>query len=299
MSHNYRFDGHSFFLTYSQCELTVADVWEKLRTIKPVLWARIARESHADGGLHIHACGHWAGRVTSRNPRFLDIAGVHPNIQPMRSVARALEYVAKDGEFTDHGVVPAEDEHGTDWVALAETVTRADFMRAAFAARMAQNWAREFWELGNAENNDVAEQNFDDAMLQREDPSLWLQEPSTVLSTVVIGPTGVGKSSWALRVAPKPALWVRHLDVLRCFRKGFHRSIIFDDMAFDHMPRQTQIYVVDQNQDAQIHCRYGYARVPAHTIKIFTANSWPFVEDPAIRRRVHLVLVGENPYALH
>lgn len=105
----------------------------------------------------------------------------------------------------------------------------------------------------------------------------------------MVGPTGCGKTSWAKRVAPKPALWVRHIDVLREFREGYHQSIIFDDMSFKHMPQQAQVHLTDWHNKSHIHCRYGHATVPAKTVKIFTCNEYPFIQDPAVKRRVHLI----------
>lgn len=81
------------------------------------------------------------------------------------------------------------------------------------------------------------------------------------------------------------------MDVLRSFRAGYHKSIIFDDMAFSHLPREAQIHITDTSDEAHIHCRYGYAIIPAGVQKIFTANIYPFLVDPAIERRLYKIKV--------
>lgn len=112
------------------------------------------------------------------------------------------------------------------------------------------------------------------------------------LALVLVGPTGCGKTVWARRHAPKPALFVRHLDRLREFNPNYHKSIIFDDMKFTHMPTQAQIHLVDQYCHSDIHCRYTTASIPPGTPKIFTCNERPFEDHPAIRRRIHYVQVN-------
>lgn len=105
-------------------------------------------------------------------------------------------------------------------------------------------------------------------------------------TTVVVGPSGCGKTTWATKRGPKPALFVSHIDDLKCFRHTFHKSIIFDDMDFKHLPTTCQIHLVDQQNPRSIHVRYGTVKLPANVCKIFTCNEFPFVEHEAIRRRI-------------
>lgn len=105
-------------------------------------------------------------------------------------------------------------------------------------------------------------------------------------TTVVVGPSGIGKTTWAKKRSPKPALMCSHIDDLRSFRPNFHKAIIFDDMDFKHIPTTGQIHLVDQHDPRSIHVRYGTVKLPAHLCKIFTCNDFPFVEHEAIRRRI-------------
>jgi len=106
-----------------------------------------------------------------------------------------------------------------------------------------------------------------------------------IKSVVMIGPSGVGKTQWALGHF-RNALFVTHTDDLLRFQEDVHDGIIFDDMNFTHMPRTCQIHLVDWDQPRSIHCRYSVARIPKHTKKIFTCNEYCFTTDAAIRRRV-------------
>lgn len=286
----FKFDSASCFLTYAQSNLTHDAIYEKLRSIGDVVWARICTEQHADGQPHQHAVAKFSKRVQSRDVRLFDIAEQHPNIQPIRSIKRALEYVTKEGEFSDYGTVPSGEGEDIDWMAAAATHTEPEYYKMALSAKVPFMYAKRFWDLGSKTTTHEITDAFEPD-LTRECLDLLVRTPSTEQSTVVIGPTGCGKTSWAKRNAQKPALWVRHMDVLRAFRPGYHKSVIFDDMSFLHLPREAQIHITDTTDEAHIHCRYGYAVIPAGVQKIFTANSYPFIQDEAIDRRVYAIVI--------
>lgn len=105
---------------------------------------------------------------------------------------------------------------------------------------------------------------------------------------MIVGPPGVGKTTWAKRFSEKPALWVTHMDDLKLLTDE-HKTIIFDDLDFQHMPRTAQIHIVDQENARTIHIRYKVIHIPANITKIFTANTFPFVYDEAINRRINLI----------
>jgi len=284
----FKFDSATCFLTYAQSDLSIDQVYQFLQSIKPVTWARICKENHADGGTHIHAVARWSTRVQSRNSRFLDIGSQHPNIQTIRSIKHALNYVAKDGEFEDFGTVPSDGGSDINLLEAAATCSEAEYYKLCLQKRIPYQYANKFWQLGAKHSCEIGEDYVPD--LTRESMELMLT-PLPLGTTVLVGASGIGKTSWAKRLAPKPALWVRHLDVLRTFRTKYHKSIIFDDMSFLHLPRETQIHLTDQTDEAHIHCRYGHAVIPANTPKIFTANNYPFLEDPAIDRRVTKIIL--------
>lgn len=283
----FKFDSTTFFLTYPQSEnLEWTDIADHIKSLKDLHWIRICKELHQDGTPHHHAVGKFTSRYQSRNARCFDVKGKHPNIQSIRSIRRAIEYVSKDGEFHDVGPVPSGSTENIDWMELAGNSGEAEFYKMALQQRLPFMYAKKFWDMGSKAKTCEIAINYEPD-LTRETFELLVHLPAEDKSTIVIGPTGCGKSSWAKRVAKKPALWVRHMDVLRSFKPGYHQSIIFDDMSFMHMPREAQIHIVDQSDEAHIHCRYGYAIIPANTQKIFTSNSNPFTKDPAIDRRLY------------
>lgn len=285
----FKFDSCYVFLTYPHSSFTHDEFHQWLESVCPTEWCRVASESHADGDPHVHCVAKFVRRFQSRQERVFDYQGRHPNIQQVRSVPKAIAYVAKDGQFTDYGSVPESSTKRSisEALSLAGQADEGDYLKACLEAKVPFQYAKRFRELEFADKTCVIGDDYV-ANPEWECATLQSKALSGNVCSVLVGPTGCGKSAWAKRVAPKPALWVSHIDVLRLFKPGFHQSIIFDDMAFKHMPLQAQIHLVDWVDSRQIHCRYGYATIPAGTTKIFTCNEFPFAEHPAIARRIEV-----------
>jgi hypothetical protein len=172
---------------------------------------------------------------------------------------------------------------------LAGDDDEGKFLVACVEAGLSYQYAKRFRELHYQDNSST--------LLDWDGKgTMNLQLLATELvegkSTVLIGPSGIGKTTWAKKNAPKPCLFVSHLDVLRKFRAGYHKSIIFDDMKFTHFPVQSQIHLVDWQDVRQIHCRYGCATIPANTTKVFLCNEVVFTDHPAIERRVISIIIN-------
>jgi len=112
-------------------------------------------------------------------------------------------------------------------------------------------------------------------------------------SEVIIGASGTGKTQYALSHFDRP-LVVSHIDDLKDFKPNEHDGIVFDDMDFRHLPRTAQIHLTDTDLRRSIHCRYAIFSIPKNTKKIFTCNEYPFLDDPAINRRVTVSEVSER-----
>jgi len=283
-------DGVRFFLTYPQSEFDFDDVYQFIDGINKVQWLRICREEHESGEPHMHCVFQFAKRFKSKNERVFDLSGRHPNILPVRSVGASLRYVTKGDNYKDYGPVPEcsskKEKFDVDRITQATKGDRNSYDLLCCSMGLSLQWADRIWNNENNKDSRFIDEHMAD--LHRESILLQLSTLPTEGPVVitVIGPSGCGKTSWAKRVVPKPALFVTHMDDLRAFRAGYHKGIIFDDMSFKHMPRETQIYITDWNDTRSIYCRYGNATIPAQTVKIFTANDYPFIDDPAINRRV-------------
>ncbi len=99
-----RFQGKTFLLTYAQAERIESKeaLHEHLLTFLPEKLIT-CRETHANGGVHYHAVLQFATRQDFRDERRFDWQEHHPNIVVARAPKRAVEYVAKDGDYINVG----------------------------------------------------------------------------------------------------------------------------------------------------------------------------------------------------
>lgn len=283
---SFRYDSNYLFATYAQSGgLEHQALYDFINGICAVDWARICTEHHADGNLHNHVVCKFSRRFSTRNPRVFDFSGIHPKLEPVKSVPGAIKYCGKE-QFTDFGDVPSHGSKrdASEALGLAGDPDEAKYLHACLEARVPYQYAKRFRELAFSDTTNTIGTDYE-ANLDWECEQLQQQTLPENSCAVLVGPSGIGKSAWAKRVAPKPCLWVSHLDVLRMYRPSYHKSIIFDDMSFSHMPVPAQIHLTDWTDPRQIHCRYGYASIPAKTVKIFTCNEWPFTDHQAIDRR--------------
>lgn len=291
----FRLDGQQFFLTYPHSEFDHDQLYQFLCTLEQVLWARIATEQHESGEPHVHAVFKFSKRWTSRNERVFDYEGRHPNIQSVRSATKSLDYLSKGGQFTDYGTIPSGGPRATagELLELAKSASEADYWVACAEARLPYQYAQRFRSMASSEAGTTLTEWTGQTSWMRLD--LQCIPLPSAKSIVLVGPSGCGKTTWVKSHCPKPALWVRHIDVLRSFRPDYHKSIVFDDMSFCHMPPQAQIHLVDWQDTSHIHCRYGHATIPEGTLRFFTCNVFPFTtegpEAAAIARRIHQILL--------
>jgi len=89
-----------FFLTYAQTgETTKEELRDFLVGDKGAQFFVIGKETHEDGGYHIHAYVVYEKQKRVRDARYFDYNGLHPNIQTVRDPKKCQEYCIKDGEY--------------------------------------------------------------------------------------------------------------------------------------------------------------------------------------------------------
>jgi len=278
----FRCNAHKVGLTYS-CPKDMDEhpfednewLLEKLEELNGHCQYIIARERHKSGKNHFHAWIKYDVKVETKNERYFDILGVHPNVL-FKPGPGWQHYCKKDKDFiTNLEVNPftvalacgtVEEAMNSLWVSRPQLMAvNADRIEKNFRKKMKAKPAHEVFY----------------------GPWPWpkLENFTTV---TIVGPSNIGKTQFAKTHFDNP-LMVRHIDRLKDFNPQIHDGIIFDDMSFAHTPRETQIHITDWDEDSDIHIRYGTVEIPKHTQKIFTANYNPFQEDEAILRRMEYI----------
>lgn len=283
---SFRINAKHFAITYSNTEaqnwveFNIENLCEHLISLgaEHVI---VSKELHESGDTHFHALVSYKRRKDVRSATYFDFNNVHPNIQACRNINAWTTYIKKDGNFIEQGTVK------DDVFQLCRESSREDWVSHCLTNKISFQYMDHIWESTHIPDvNTISEfEKPEGAHLAFELEHFRFENfKSQVLC--IVGPTGCGKTTWALLYAPKPALIVTHFDSLRQFRPGYHQSLIFDDMNFTHQPREAQIQLTDQHVPRTIHCRYKAVTLPSGVPKIFTANVQPFTEDPAINRRI-------------
>jgi len=285
------YNGKRFFLTYPQCQASPEELLEFLRDKAQVASYVVAREQHQDGNYHLHACVEFVGKQT-HGTHWLDFIGKHPNKQDPRNWDACKTYCKKDGDFItseeDIQIIPRAAP--LDLCPLCEEYdSEEQWMSYCCEAKIGFQYAQWAWNRMHGDFSTVIGDDHPGVVVDRLARYDFIEDGKCL---ILKGETGTGKTTWAKKNIPKPALFVSHVDELKVFRIGYHKSIIFDDVDFNHYPRTSQIALVDFDNPRQIHCRHSCARIPAGVFKVFTCNADPLLlTDEAIRRRCRVVNV--------
>lgn len=302
-AHPFRFAAKRCYLTYSDIgSLTKEDIYYTVDERWPIRYYVLGEEIHpTTGGRHVHCLIEFRTRVDTTDVTCFDVhdgvSQYHPNIQTIKRGQahwdRILEYCTKEDPCPlanielkpTWGEMMSDASSADEWLRLVKRHYPREY--ALNLQRLEYTAEKNFPTFGP---NTIC--TFSVSPNATMTSALNLLAPLPATTTVVIGPSGCGKTTWAKIYAPKPCLFVRHLDTLKDLGPH-HMSIIFDDLDFRHLPHPTQKYIVDQTDVATIHLRYRVATIPTNITRIFTANEYPFMDDgehgQAIRRRLNLI----------
>lgn len=126
-----RFQFKHVLLTYAQCgELDPFKVVEHLGDLGAE--CIVGREDHADGGVHLHCFATFEEKFRTRDERWADVEGCHPNAQPCKTTPEKMyDYAIKDGEVVAGGLGrPSgvrDGENGSKWGQILNAGSRDEF----------------------------------------------------------------------------------------------------------------------------------------------------------------------------
>nr|UTM74974.1 replication-associated protein [Tick-associated circular DNA virus] len=310
----FRINAQRLLLTYPQATIDSNLLYGYFQSlpIKPTK-AIICTELHQDGNQHTHAAVEFERRVNTTRVHFFDFDGYHPNVQAARSWAACVNYCRKEGTLSvayfgcsaeDATVATAAEGSSTD--DAYAVATASDTIREWFTWCIANNvsyaFANAIWNQLRGAQPPVFYNNDHEGVVSN--PFLrglgWSDSYRTL---VICGPSGVGKTSWALAHAPTPFLLVTDIDDLGFFDPVVHKSIVFDEIRCTGdeatgrgaWPLTSQIKLVTWDTPVSIRIRYKVAHLPRHVRKVFTSTTYfPFLGDPQVRRRCDVVNLYEG-----
>lgn len=136
----YRLSAKTVFATWPRCDITPEDMLAKIRSLALPSAATleeyvIAQEDHQDGGKHLHAYLTFSNKLETKNPRWLDVDGHHPNVQGCRSPKNVLTYVTKGGIYISSSPIAELEDQGQSWGEIIKNSSSVeDFLRRITAS---------------------------------------------------------------------------------------------------------------------------------------------------------------------
>lgn len=135
---SFRFQARYGLFTYSQCARLRPDAVSQHYEALGASYI-IGRETHSDGGTHLHVFVDFRRKYRTRDSRKFDVEGFHPNIVPsLRNPAGGWDYATKDGDICGGELRRPESTEGSQasrqnagWDELRSAETRDDFFRIA------------------------------------------------------------------------------------------------------------------------------------------------------------------------
>lgn len=295
----FRINGKKLFLTYSQCDLDKERVLTWFHNNFPIKDYIIAQEMHKDGGRHLHVYISTEGKFNITNARRCDIDGFHPNMEGVKSASAVQRYCKKEGDFITNlkfgieararDIAKRGDIVGALQVIMEELPSEIKFMR---------QWTEGFKIVATIFGNAQGGNKYTlDQFIVPRGVSEWNRRETTL---ILMGPSNIGKTQLA-KALFKNALLCRHIDKLKQFDRFQHDGIIFDDMSFNHWPRESVISLLDLEEDSDINVKCSMVTIPAGTPRIITTNRrcWvPYYPDWRERTEVLEPLFPCNHKAL-
>lgn len=292
----FRLQAKHISLTYPRCDCSLEDLMTYLRNkqtgSRTPIRVLVCSEEHEDGGLHRHAYVEYNHRININNPRFFDFGSFHANVQACQNVHAWINYIKEDGHFEEWNAQPASQETLT---MRAANMAADDYFEWCLNNRIPYGYAQRAHSAVRSTVNEITYDSENNPFLELNLPlerELSNFRIINNLTNVIVGPSGCGKTFYCFRNLPMPILLISHIDDLRYLDATRHKSILFDDMSFTHLPLQAQIHICDRVLGRSIHRRYGTTLIPPSIVLAVTCNDIPFTLQAPIRRRTNILLIN-------
>nr|QJB18650.1 MAG: replication-associated protein [Genomoviridae sp.] len=176
----------------------------------------VGRETHADGGIHLHAFVDFGKKFRSRDTRVFDVEGRHPNVSPSKGrPGEGWDYATKDGDIVAGGLGRPDGttvpRAGIDWDRAMSETTMDGFLQSCLdmdpqaSLRMftnLQSYCRWRYRPEKTPYTHPGGVQFDPARVERL--SDWVSGNLGVhpvgerrKSLILWGPSRLGKTLWA------------------------------------------------------------------------------------------------------
>ncbi len=238
---------------------------------------------------HTHAAFELVNKKCFSSERLLDFCGLHPNIKAIKTPEQARNtwlYHLKDP-------VKILQSATTPLISTIEAAIDADtLLEGVQMYGIEVKTVGDLNMLRNARNTRQKIPKLIDAGAFK----FGIRDECMDKTIFIFGPTGVGKTQWAIAQFEHPLL-ISHMDDLKQLNIRVHDGIVFDDLSFANVAANVLIHLTDWDLPRSINVKHSSVTIPAHTRKIITSNlsldtlimGMEPEHKAAIKRRVHVI----------
>lgn len=300
---------------------TKEELMEFLKTTRSLNAAIVSKEFHESGKPHYHAFCRYNPKLTSRNARYFDFKGVHPNIGTRDNAKKMIDYVTKDNDYITYNIDvttstgPRRSQRDKDAETYNDAMNLAMEGKLTDAHELLRTKDPVRWTLNNSQIRQALLSARADALTQLNPPVVqqtgWTTDAqhinlnekingeSYARTHILVGAAGIGKTQLAKFLLQKSGC--QHIAVVRTAEQLKEKINHIDGFVFDELnanapdvrggrwTRESQIALVDQEEAGAIPARYGDVILAPHIKRIITTNALDravSATDAAIARRV-------------
>jgi len=295
----WRFNKSRVGLSYSRCDMPKEMLFSKIHAKYPIANYYIVQEEHKEPAeppkrqtmFHLHAYIEFTKAVDSRNVRFLDVEydghNFHPNFTRDANRTWIKNYLQKFDR------APFASIAAPNYIRLAKE-GKVDDALANFADMHPKEFLINYDRIVTHCRRLAGGSKPTHVYPLQSEPLVWDQKKCLVLwGATASGKTELAKST--IVHMEKTFMLVRHIDQLKKY--SGEDFLIFDDMSFNHWPREACIHLTDLANISAINCRHVHADIPAGVGRIFTTNNtdgliFPYDQHGAIDRRIEVQMLS-------
>lgn len=310
----FRIYAKRLFLTYSRTNLSPSEALAQLQTkLKNLEKYVISQEEHIDEpekGKHLHVYLEFSKKINILSASFLDLEeylndsirkkNVHGEYQAVKNKNHVIAYVKKDGNFITN--FETENELKIKLLLIAKEKGLRESMNYLVEKRpelVATHFQRIQKNLKAFLENDIekieprfSNFNYPNELLH------WFEFEKEDKTLFLTGPSGTGKTEGVINLLKdfNPFL-VTDINGLKDLTPE-HKAIIFDDMHWDNIPRETKLRLLEKNRPSNIKIIYQTVKLTPDLVKAVISNNpndlinlWN--TDKAIDRRISHIEISK------
>lgn len=305
----FRIYAKRLFLTYSRTNLLPSEVLAQLSLkFEHIEKYVISQEDHADEpekGKHIHVYLEFDRKVNILSFSFLDLEesdgngfkkNIHGDYQPVKNKNHVIKYVKKDGSFISNFDTESEFQIKLFLLAKEKGLTAAlNFFVEQRPELVASQFTKTYSNLKAFIDTNVSKvkPRFSDFEYP-EDLLNWFETEKDQKTLFLTGPSGTGKTEGLINLLKdfNPIL-ITEINALK-YLTDENKAIIFDDLDWSNISRETKIHLFDKDRLSNIKIIYQSVSLKPDVIKAIISNrSYDLLgdKDEAISRRLRHVRV--------